>query len=72
MLMPTVKDKPTSIGSKSNYGPTALAVIVSKVFDYIAYSLTTWINRLDFNTKRNQDMRVYASKKAVLKYRSFE
>ena len=71
--VPIVKNKSSSICSKSNYRPFALASIVSKVFekliyDHIAYSLTTCSNQFGFKTKHSRDMCIYAFKDVVLKY----
>ena len=76
LFVPIVKNKTASICSKSNYNiPTALANVVSKVFetiiyDRIAYSLSTCNNQFNFKTKHSTDMCLYAFKEAVLKYRS--
>lgn len=75
VLVPIVKNKRSSICSKDNYRPIALASIVSKllekiIYDRIAYALNTCSNQFGFKAKHNTDMCIYAFKEAVIKYRS--
>jgi len=77
MIVSIIKNKRIIICSKDNYRPKALANIVSKlleklIYDRLSYTMNTCSNQFGLEAKYNTDMFIYASKDAVIKYRSLK
>lgn len=64
LLLPLIKDKSGKVGSSNNYKPTALASVLSTVFESILLNriekiITSTDNQFGFKAKHGTDMAIY-------------